>query len=381
MTRPRLPLALSLLSAACGSPEPVLRGEGELIVEQIGLGSGATGEAALIVGPDGSSLLLDLGNDRHADDIVEALERHGLDRSVDHVLLTHYHADHIGGFDDLFEPSRRNDERAVSVTGSVISRGPYDTLGVNESEYEEVCAWLQDHPSADLPLCSGAAAPCDQLDQGAWPAADCAALPLELDLGSSASLTILAANAHVASDEGIAAMSDLDEFDPSDAENARSLVGLLRYGDFAMVLGGDLTGGGKDTPDLESYVAEQAGGELNAVDVLQLNHHGIASSTNQTWTDLLLPADGRSRNALIGSNGTYLAAPAQEVLDRIGARLGGGLAWVTRAGSFAGEHERLREVDGSLLLRVHDGGGSYALQGLQDGLPLWFESTPWEESP
>lgn len=58
------------------------------------------GQATLLVGPSGESLLIDAGfpgnGGRDSDRIVEAAKKAGLKR-IDYLLVTHYHLDHVGG--------------------------------------------------------------------------------------------------------------------------------------------------------------------------------------------------------------------------------------------------------------------------------------------
>lgn len=62
------------------------------------------GQATLFVTPDGESLLIDTGwdgfNGRDADRIVAAAKDAHL-KKIDYVLITHYHADHVGGVTQL----------------------------------------------------------------------------------------------------------------------------------------------------------------------------------------------------------------------------------------------------------------------------------------
>jgi beta-lactamase superfamily II metal-dependent hydrolase len=60
------------------------------------------GLAALYVSPTGESLLIDTGNPggRDTDRIMEAIHAAGI-QQIDHMLLTHYHADHVGGLQEL----------------------------------------------------------------------------------------------------------------------------------------------------------------------------------------------------------------------------------------------------------------------------------------
>jgi glyoxylase-like metal-dependent hydrolase (beta-lactamase superfamily II) len=64
---------------------------GELFYGQLGLGGLTMGESALLVGPDGTSVLLDVGNDSHADDVARAAQEWTGAAAVDHVVVTHFH--------------------------------------------------------------------------------------------------------------------------------------------------------------------------------------------------------------------------------------------------------------------------------------------------
>ena len=58
------------------------------------------GQATLIVSPSGESLLVDTGylgfNGRDADRIAAVVRQAGLSQ-IDYLVVTHYHADHVGG--------------------------------------------------------------------------------------------------------------------------------------------------------------------------------------------------------------------------------------------------------------------------------------------
>src|SRR5687768_18394017 len=74
------------------------------------------GQATLFVAPSGESLLVDVGNPggRDTDRIMLALEDAGV-KQIDHLVLTHYHGDHVGGLAEFAKrmPIKRSEERRV----------------------------------------------------------------------------------------------------------------------------------------------------------------------------------------------------------------------------------------------------------------------------
>jgi len=62
------------------------------------------GQSTLIVSPSGASMLIDTGwrgfDGRDAKRILEAAKSAGIDR-IDYLIVTHYHADHVGGVPEL----------------------------------------------------------------------------------------------------------------------------------------------------------------------------------------------------------------------------------------------------------------------------------------
>lgn len=293
----------SLLSCA----EPTRLPPPALLIERIDLGSRSLGESTRVVGPDGTTVLIDVGNDAHDDELAEALDGDAPDWTV----VTHLHADHIGALSDL------------DAVGTVVWRG-------GQAETSE---WTDPPDAVELcdPVCS---------------------LPFTIDLGDGATLEVLVADGTLP--DGAAFAIDGDD---DDAENARSLVGTVRYGDFLYLWGGDLTGGGKGSPDVETFVADRLSVE-GAVDVLHLNHHGISSSSNAAWLQRWLGGSG-DRNALVGANRAYLSAPDDEVVQRVAPFLGAGRIWVTTPGSLADPHPACVDVDGSVQVRIAEGGADY----------------------
>ncbi len=96
-----------------------------------------------------------------------------------------------------------------------------------------------------------------------------------------------------------------------EAANEYSLTILLQYGDFKMLLTGDLEGEGEE--ELIRYLKETGIGDIP---VLKVAHHGSAGSTPEELLDLLRP-----RAALIscGRDNLY-GHPHRELTDRLAGR-------------------------------------------------------------
>ena len=63
------------------------------------------GESALVIGPDGTTVLLDAGNNGKGSRIVSYFQSLGLDPEdgLDYTIAGHMDADHVGGFDEVFQ--------------------------------------------------------------------------------------------------------------------------------------------------------------------------------------------------------------------------------------------------------------------------------------
>jgi hypothetical protein len=369
---------------------------GEIVIEQIFISTFSMGEAILIIGPDGTSVLIDTANDSHTAMLLEAIERRVGARELDWLIVTHYHNDHIGGFDNLLSPTLANGNDPVVVHKGVISRGLYDigTDMVEVGDFVEFCEILGSGGLAEVrfDLCQGAAEHgCDSSWSGEpWPASGCPGLllgnledPADDDegvmsfirLGGGARLYLYQANGFVAIGGEVVGASVSIGHGATHPENARSLGGVVRWGDFGYSWNGDTCGA---APDMEGAIVALSGdtriepdGELlvpvGGHDLVHASHHGLGTSTNQAWVDWLMPDDGQSRNAVIGTTSMYVTSPAQALLDRVGARVGDGYIWSTTYGLTHGEHARLKVANGAVVTVVETAGVGYEMSTLVGG--------------
>lgn len=383
--------------------EPLRPVPGELSLHQLQLDASGffLAEAGVIIGPDGTLALLDVGNSIHDDPVREVVRRlntedltpaRGYPRQrgeleVDWIIITHWHADHTGGYDNLVHGSD-----PVTVTKGVVHRGFTDLgSGVTENDYEEVCNSLRGPLVAlDFPACTpDVQAPCDVaaasephratrcdglfLGDLEDPSDDRSGAPSSIALGDGATITFIAAAGH-ASDGQSALPGPVFGHDDNGFENARSLAGTIAHGSFRYHFGGDLTGRDTpDDPDVETHVAMVAApvfyGPLG-VDVTHVHHHARATSSNETFVDAVAPNDGRSRNAVAGINGGHIGSPqAQTLAEWLDAnRLGEGRLWATETTITAADHEHFIAADGPVIVQTVQGGRGYWAQAAGDSL-------------
>ncbi len=253
-TELRLPTALTIV-------------EGVLRVQFLDIGQG---DATLITGPDGQNMLIDGGPRAGFDVVKAAVDAVG---GVDHVAVTHTDADHLNGVVEL-------------LSGDDGEPGTNDDL-VPETR------WIgHDDVDCDSQLCG---------DLRALKAAFSRPLVGDLLEFGDATVEVVGRDA----DFGGGPLAGAT--DP----NERSLAVVVHFGGRSVFIGGDLTGGGLDSANVEAV----AGDVVGPVDVLHVNHHGSQTSSSVGFLSALQPL------VAVISEGTDNAYchPSPEALQRVAA--------------------------------------------------------------
>jgi len=217
------------------------------------------GQSTLFVSPGGESMLVDTGwagfNKRDADRIAAAAKMAGV-KKIDYLVITHYHADHVGGVQQLAGKMpivhfvdhgantetadkaaviRFNEYSAFRDKGKHILAKPGDAIPIKGLDVK-VLSSNGDLIESPLP---GAGQPNPACDGFAQPAADA-------------------------------------------TENARSVGILITFGSFRMIDMGDLT---RD----KDYQLACPVNKIGAVDVYLVSHHGLDQSSSMPFVRALQP--------------------------------------------------------------------------------------------
>ncbi len=300
MPRVLLPLLLVALCAALVGPAA----GGTLTITCLDVGQG---DATLVQSSSGRTLLFDGGDNGEGYDVIlPFLQAAGID-TLDWVVASHYHSDHVGGLDEVINN--------VVVREAVYDRGwTYTTATYNS-------------------YASAAGAKRTTLVPGQV-----------IDMGDGVTVTAVALNGN----------GQLPApYNSSTKENEYDVVLKIEIGGFDFVQAGDLTG----NPDSGSVDIETSVGALvGDVDVYQVNHHGSYTSSTAAFLSAL-----QAEVSVISVGNNSYGHPHQVVLDRLAAY--GSFVYQTENGSGGSlPAADLRVVGGHVVITT-DGGATYTVDG------------------
>jgi competence protein ComEC len=216
------------------------------------------GQATLIVAPSGESMLVDTGwagfGARDADRIAAAAKSAKV-KKLDYVVITHYHADHVGGVANLIERL---------PVAAFVDHGP--TVEHSKTASELNAAYTKALAGAKHIVVK----PGDKI-------------PLK-----GVDVEVVTANGeHIANPlpgagQPNPACAGVPEKNADPSENARSIGFVLKYGSFSFVDLGDLTW----NKELELVCPNN---RIGTASVLLVSHHGLDQSNSPALVHAIRP--------------------------------------------------------------------------------------------
>ncbi len=305
-------------------------------------------DAQLIIGPE-KSLLIDVGGGKsNAEKVAWTIFKETGKKSVDYFLVSHYHSDHIGRKSGYGIWYLLEDLQYKVVT--VIDRGDNTEYGKKTSPHKNYIASIEKW-KADKRIKKRITA---KLGDS------------QIDLGAGVKVEIVAVNGN---DElRKKRIQDPDFFKTYPAsENDYSIALKISVGDFEYFTGGDLSGKSKTNQyqggnkssynDIETSIAEVVGD----IEVLRLNHHGSAHSSNPIFVTKLDPEISLSSTG----QGNRYSHPTEEVYDRMKST---SQVFVTSGVStreWDNDDEIYDDIVGDIVIEVNSEGQNYTVNGMK----------------
>lgn len=259
-----LSLSLTTAFSACGSAAPSAssggaktsasaKGGSQLTVRMLDIGQGD----AFLLEKDGKFVMIDTGDIEHRDQIVALLHKYKV-KEISKIIITHPHADHLGGMNAIFKNFKVD---AIYDDGMPAGTGSYKN-------------YLKQIKEKKIPY-------------HVLKAGD------EVDFFNGVKFNVLGPVKVIKDQKG---NSDF---------NNNSIVGRLTYGSFSMMFTGD-------AEQEEEKTILGKGGTLKS-DVLKVGHHGSRTSTSPAFLKAVSP-----KNAFIScGQGNDYGHPHKVTIDKL----------------------------------------------------------------
>ena len=306
--------------------------EGYMDIHTIATGRG---DATFIVMPDGTTLMIDAGDNGKAKDpqhpdttkragewqaiymkkVMEGLPGNG---KVDYAMVTHFHDDHMGSIRQMLPGENGYGLSGITLVGELVgynklidraypdydfpSRKKID--GANKGFLPEYYKFVEYQKGKGMQM--------EKFNVGGLNQIKMMHNPKKY--AKKFEIRNLAANGEVWTGEGTGARKQYKGDPKLFDENVNSCAICITYGDFRYYNGGDLSGGNwpsykSSERNMESGVAAVCGN----VDVIKANHHGYYDTCNGFFLNTLSPEvviiDARSNNHPVPSTMARMTDP------------------------------------------------------------------------
>ena len=305
--------------------------EGYMDIHTIATGRG---DATLVVMPDGTTLMIDAGDNgktkdkQHPDTTKRAGEWQAIymkhfmkdlpNTKVDYAMITHFHDDHMGTIREMLPGKNGYGLSGITLVGEMVG---YDKLidrnypdydfpskknvaNANKKFMDEYHKFVKYQISQGMEM--------ERFEVGALNQIKMLYNPKKYK--KNFEIRNLAGNGETWTGKGTESEKQYKGDPKLFDENVNSLAIRITYGNFKYFNGGDLSGGNwpsykSSERDMETPVAKVCG----KVDVIKANHHGYYETCNGFFMNTLSPdvviVDARSDNHPVPSTMTRMTDP------------------------------------------------------------------------
>ena len=305
--------------------------EGYMDIHTIATGRG---DATLVVMPDGTTLMIDAGDNgkkkdkQHPDTTKRAGEWQAIymkhfmkdlpNTKVDYAMITHFHDDHMGAIREMLPGENGYGLSGITLVGEMVG---YDKLidrnypdydfpskknvaNANKKFMDEYHKFVKYQMSQGMEM--------ERFDVGGLNQIKMLYNPKKYK--KNFEIRNLAGNGETWTGKGTESEKQYKGDPKLFDENVNSLAIRITYGNFKYFNGGDLSGGNwpsykSSERDMETPVAKVCG----KVDVIKANHHGYYETCNGFFMNTLSPdvviVDARSDNHPVPSTMTRMTDP------------------------------------------------------------------------
>ena len=305
--------------------------EGYMDIHTIATGRG---DATLVVMPDGTTLMIDAGDNgktkdkQHPDTTKRAGEWQAIymkhfmkdlpNTKVDYAMITHFHDDHMGAIREMLPGKNGYGLSGITLVGEMVG---YDKLidrnypdydfpskknvaNANKKFMDEYHKFVKYQMSQGMEM--------ERFDVGALNQIKMLYNPKKYK--KNFEIRNLAGNGETWTGKGTESEKQYKGDPKLFDENVNSLAIRITYGNFKYFNGGDLSGGNwpsykSSERDMETPVAKVCG----KVDVIKANHHGYYETCNGFFMNTLSPdvviVDARSDNHPVPSTMARMTDP------------------------------------------------------------------------
>jgi competence protein ComEC len=290
------------------------QGNGKLQIHFMDVGQG---DGAILISPSGHTVLFDNGVWGNCQKPMAYLKKLGI-QQIDFMITSHYHADHFG------------------CTQEVLSKYPLTNLAIDRGgTYKS--------PMFDAYV--------NAVGDKRRTVTNVTTITMDTDSAFPVKINIAAFNG-----AGIKTTN----------ENDLSIAAVIHFGDFDVMMAGDLSGVDTENyQDIETTVAKVVG----QVEVYKVNHHGSEYSSNTAWLKTLAPRVA----AISTGDGNKHGHPTSVCLNRLHHAKIEKTYWTEEGNGVKPENGLDVVAHGSILMQVAPGAANFTVTyGSQtDTYPLW----------